>query len=337
MPELAERPQSSEERARYIARRFFKHENAPLLFVLIGLVFIMGFVTGGRTLSPVNIKNNLLLTSITGIASLGQGMVILTSGIDISLGGMGMFCSIMGAGLMATNWQNIIGNPLPVGVGFILMLAAGAGWGAVNGSLVSYVGIPALISTLGLWQITEGAGIAVGKGHDIGWQPEALSWFGSGEVLGVPVPVVIFILAAIIIYFVMNYTTYGKSIYALGDNPIASWLAGINVKKLRFSVYVISGLLAGLASFTMLGRMLFASNRSLEGLEIDTIAAATVGGISLMGGRGTIIGVVLGALIMGVIANAMTVLNADPATEGIVKGVIIIMAVTIDYIRRQRG
>jgi ribose/xylose/arabinose/galactoside ABC-type transport system permease subunit len=297
----------------------------------------MGYVTGGRTLSLVNIKNNLLLTSITGIASLGQGMVILTSGIDISLGGMGMFCSIMGAGMMATNWQNIIGNPLPVPVGFILMLAAGAGWGAVNGSLVSYIGIPALISTLGLWQITEGAGIAVGSGHDIGWQPEALSFFGSGEILGVPVPVVIFIIVAIIIYFVMNYTTYGKSVYALGDNPIAAWLSGVNVKKLRFSVYVVSGLLAGLASFTMLGRMLFASNRSLEGLEIDTIAAATVGGVSLMGGRGTIIGVVLGALIMGVIANTMTVLNADPATEGIVKGIIIIMAVTIDYIRRQRG
>ena len=195
MAEIVERKTRTD--ARGVARRFFKHENTPLLFVLIALILIMGYVTGGKTLSFANLRNNLLLTSITGIASLGQAMVILTSGIDISLGGIGMFCSILGAGVMATNWQNLIGNPLPVAVGALIMLAAGTGWGMVNGALVSLVGIPALISTLGLWQITEGAGIAVGSGHDIGWQPEALSWFGSGNIAGVPVPVVIFIIVEI--------------------------------------------------------------------------------------------------------------------------------------------
>jgi ribose/xylose/arabinose/galactoside ABC-type transport system permease subunit len=264
-------------------------------------------------------------------------MVILTAGIDVSVGGNAMFCSVLGAGVMATNWQNIIDNPLPVGLGALIMLMAGMGWGAVNGVLVSRIGIPALISTLGLWQITYGSGLLVSGGHDTGWQPEGLAWFGSGNIAGVPVPVIIFIVVAIIAYFILNHTTYGRSVYATGSNPVSAWLSGVKVTRMLFSVYAVAGFLTGLAAFTMLGRMMFASNRSLEGLEIDSIAAATVGGISLMGGRGTIIGIILGTLIIGVVNNAMTVLNADPATSGIVKGAIIILAVVIDYIRRRRG
>ena len=333
MVEITERPARA--KARVIARRFFGHENAPLLFVLIAIVLIMGYFTGGKTLSLANMRNTLLLTSINGVAAIGQGFVILTAGIDVSVGGNAMFCSVLGAGVMASNWQNIIGHPLPVGLGALIMLLAGLGWGSVNGVLVSRVGIPALISTLGMWQITYGAGLGVSQGHDIGWQPDALGWFGSGSVAGVPVPVIIFVVVAVVAYFVLNYTTYGRSVYATGSSPVSAWLSGVKVKRILFSVYAIAGFLAGLASFTMLGRQLFASNRSLEGLEIDSIAAATVGGISLMGGRGTLIGVVLGTLIIGIVDNAMTVLNADPATIGVAKGAIIILAVVIDYIRRR--
>ena len=333
MVEITERPARA--KARVIARRFFRHENAPLLFVLIAIVLIMGYFTGGKTLSLANMRNTLLLTSINGVAAIGQGFVILTAGIDVSVGGNAMFCSVLGAGVMASNWQNIIGHPLPVGLGALIMLLAGLGWGSVNGVLVSRVGIPALISTLGMWQIAYGAGLGVSQGHDIGWQPDALGWFGSGSVAGVPVPVIIFVAVAVVAYFVLNYTTYGRSVYATGSSPVSAWLSGVKVKRILFSVYAVAGFLAGLAAFTMLGRQLFASNRSLEGLEIDSIAAATVGGISLMGGRGTLIGIVLGTLIIGVVDNAMVVLNADPATIGVAKGAIIILAVVIDYIRRR--
>ena len=333
MVEITERPARA--KAKVIARRFFRHENAPLLFVLIAIVLIMGYFTGGKTLSLANMRNTLLLTSINGVAAIGQGFVILTAGIDVSVGGNAMFCSVLGAGVMASNWQNILGHPLPVALGALIMLLAGLGWGSVNGVLVSRVGIPALISTLGMWQIAYGAGLGVSQGHDIGWQPDALGWFGSGSVAGVPVPVIIFVVVAVVAYFVLNYTTYGRSVYATGSSPVSAWLSGVKVKRILFSVYAVAGFLAGLAAFTMLGRQLFASNRSLEGLEIDSIAAATVGGISLMGGRGTLIGIVLGTLIIGVVDNAMVVLNADPATIGVAKGAIIILAVVIDYIRRR--
>ena len=144
-------------------------------------------------------------------------------------------------------------------------------------------------------------------------------------------------MVAVIAYFVLNHTTYGRSIYATGGNPVSAWLSGIKVRNILFSVYVISGFLASLAGVIMTSRVMSASLDSLKGLEMDSIAAVVIGGISLMGGKGTLVGVVLGVLILGVINNGMSVLGADPAFQGIVKGIIIIAAVTIDYVRRGRA
>ena len=334
MAEIVEKPKPLT--AREMAGRVFRHENAPLTGVLIGLIFVMGAVTRGKTLSIANMMNTLLVSSIRGIAAIGQGMVILTAGIDVSVGGNALFCSALGAAVMTSSWQNIIGYPLPLGLGALIMLLAGTAWGAFNGAMVSRVGIPALVQTLGLWQITTGVAYRVCSGRDILWQPEGLGWWGSGIVLGVPVPVIIFAAVAVVAYFVLNHTAYGHWVYAIGGNPVMAWLAGINVRGIRFSVYAIAGFLSGLAAFLMLGRIMLSSMRSLLGLEIDTIAAATVGGVSLMGGRGTLIGVVLGSLIIGVVINGMSVLNVDPFVMGIVKGSIIIVAVVIDYMRRRR-
>jgi len=203
--------------------------------------------------------------------------------------------------------------------------------------MVSRVGIPALISTLGVWQITAGLAFRVTRGITVGDLPEGVRWWGSGTVLGLPVPVVIFIVVAVVAYFVLNYTTYGRAVYAVGGNPASAWLSGIKVKNVQFSVYAISGFFAGLAAFIMLGRSESGSTQLLRGLEIDSIAAATIGGVSLMGGRGTLIGMVLGVLIIGVVNNGLSVLFADPATTSIVKGSIMITAVVIDYMRRRRS
>jgi inositol transport system permease protein len=343
MSEIAEKPRS---RTREIARAFWHHEVAPLLIVMIALIFVMGAATRGLTLSRANAFNVLLQSSIRGISAIGQAFVILTAGIDVSVGGNALFCSVLGAGLMAENWQNIIlrlhlenviAQPFPLAVGAFVMVLAGLGWGAFNGVFVSKVGIPALIVTLGLWQILDGLAFRVSEGRAVGWQPEGIIWWGAGTVAGVPVPVIIFIVVAIIAYFVLTYTTYGRSVYAVGGNPVSAWLAGIKVNRILFTVYCIAGFLSGLAAFIMLGRIQSASMRSLGGLEIDSIAAATIGGISLMGGRGSILGVIIGAIIIGTVNNGMSVLNADPSVYGIVKGSIIIIAVTIDYVRRRRA
>ncbi len=278
----------------------------------------------------------LLQSSIRGVASVGQAFVILSAGIDVSVGGMGLFCTVLGASIMTSSFMNVVGDPVPMIIALPIMVLAGIGWGAVNGTMVSRIGMPPLIVTLGMWEITKGAAFQTGSGQSIGFLPEGLLFFGGGRIAGVPVPVIIFIVVAIIGYWVLSYTTYGRSVYAVGGNPVSAWLSGINVKRILFSVYVISGFLAGLAGVIITGRVMSASMISLQGLEIDSIAAATVGGVSLSGGKGSLFGVVFGVLIIGVVNNSMSILGAGPAVQGIVKGAIILIAVAVDYIRRQR-
>jgi ribose/xylose/arabinose/galactoside ABC-type transport system permease subunit len=319
------------------ARSLLRHENSALFIVLLALIFGIGGLTRGGSLSVTNASNVLLQSSIRGVAAIGQAMVILTAGIDVSVGGNALFCSVLGAALMTSGELSIVSNPWPAGLGVLIMLLAGLGWGTVNSALVSRVGIPALISTLGLWQITDGAAFEIIQGRSIGELPGHLAWWGQGTVGVVPVPVIIYIAVAIVAYYVLNYTTYGRSIYATGGNPVSAWLSGINIKRVLFSVYAIAGFLAGLAAFIQLGRVMSASMMGLEGLELDSIAAVTIGGVSLFGGRGNLIGVIIGTLIIGVVNNGLSVLKAGPAAIRIVKGAIIILAVAIDTVRRRRS
>jgi inositol transport system permease protein len=319
------------------ARSLLRHENSALFIVLLALIFGIGGMTRGGSLGLTNASNVLLQSSIRGIAAIGQAFVILTAGIDVSVGGNALFCSVLGGALLTSSARNIIGHPLPLALGILIVIVAGLGWGTVNSALVSRVGIPALIATLGMWQITDGAAFEIIQGFSIGDLPEHLAWWGQGTVGPVPVPVIIYVVVAIVAYYVLNYTTYGRSIYATGGNPVSAWLSGINVKRVLFSVYAISGFLAGLAAFIQLGRVMSASMMGLEGLEIDSIAAVTIGGVSLFGGRGNLIGVILGTLIIGTVNNGLSVLKAAPAAIRIVKGAIIILAVAIDTVRRRRG
>jgi ribose/xylose/arabinose/galactoside ABC-type transport system permease subunit len=215
------------------------------------------------------------------------------------------------------------------------MLLAGASWGVLNGSIASRVGIPALIVTLGTWQISKGVAFQVCRGVSIVNLPAVVRWWGSGDIAGVPVPIVIFIVTVVVAYFVLSYTTYGRLIYAVGGNPTTAWLSGVNVGNIRWTAFIVSGCLAGVAGLITLGRFMSAGMTTLTGLELDTVAAVFVGGISLAGGIGSVIGATLGAIIIGVIDNAMNVLGAGPTMVGILKGTIIIVAVAINVLRRR--
>ncbi len=318
-----------------LGQRFFRQENAVLIVVLAVLTAAVAGITGGKSIQPANVSNVLLQSSIRGIASIGQAFVILTAGIDLSVGGIGVSAALMGTTLMTPDMSlNPIDRVLPLPVGILVMMVVGLGWGALNGTLVSRTAVPALIVTLGMWQITQGVAFKTCHGYTVFELPSGLAWFGQGNVAGVPVPVMIFIAVAIIAYLFLRYTIYGRSVYATGGNRVSAWLSGINVRGILFSVYAISGFLAGVAAVIMTGRVVSASMRTLEGLELDSIASVVIGGVSLFGGRGSVIGVVIGALIIGVLNNAMSLMGADPATVGLVKGIIIIAAVFADYTRR---
>lgn len=335
MAEIVEKPKPFSDVVREMARRFFRHENAVLAVVLVALIGGMALVTKGLTIRTANMMNVLFHSSIRGVASVGQAFVILSGGIDISLAGVGLLCAAMGSSLMTGNeWQNIVGHPYPIYLGIPIMLLVGAGFGLVNGSLVSRIAMPTIIVTLGMWQITWGVAFQIIGGQTIVNLPESLTWFGIGKIAGVPVPVIIFIGVAVVAYFVLHYTTFGRSVYAVGGSPVSAWLSGIKVRNIQLIVFIISGFLAGLAGMITMARTMCVMTRTLQGLELDTIASVVVGGVSLFAGRGTIIGVIIGVLIIGVIDNSMIVLGAGPAVQGIAKGAIIFAAVGIDYWRR---
>jgi len=333
-------PKTDEERevtsGRTLGRKLLRHENAVLALVLAVLIAIMAVVTKGHTASRTNAVNILLESSIRGIASVGQAFVILSAGIDVSVGGMGLVSSVLGASLMTNNpaWS-IVSSPVSMSAVLPVMIVVAAAFGSANGALVSRVGVPPLIVTLGMWKICEGIGFQVSKGVSIAQLPDAMEFFGFGRVGGVPVPVIIFITVAVIAYFVLNHTTFGKSLYAVGGNPTSAWLTGVSVNNITMVVYIISGGLAGLAGIVWTGRTMAATMRSLTNLELDTIASVTIGGVSLAGGKGNVLGVVIGVIILGVINNGMSLMGADPFLQNFVKGAIIIGAVAVDYLRRR--
>jgi len=333
MAEITERPKPS---AKDVAKHVLRHENTALIIVLVALIAGFGVITNGLTTTRTNILNVLLQSSVRGVSSIGEAFVILSANIDLSVGGMGLFSAILGSMLMTSKlYQNLVGYPVSPLIVIPVMLLVGAAWGTLNGSLSSRVGIPSLIVTLGMWQITTGAAFNISGGRGITGIPEAVAFFGQSSIVGVPMPIIIFIIVAVIAYFVLNHTTFGRHIYAVGGNPVSAWLSGINTKNTILLVFIVSGFLSGLAAVIMLGRTMASSMRTLQGLELDSIASVCIGGISLMGGRGSLIGAIIGVLIIGVINNSLSILGAGADMVAITKGVIIITAVAIDYSRRR--
>ena len=315
-------------KSREIARRVFKNENTTLGIVLVALVIGFGILTKGYTMTVRNTTNIIVQSSIRGVAAIGQAFVILTAGIDVSIGGIALVTLCLG-GFMMTGTTGFPAGPVG------LMLVVGIAIGATTGLSVSRVNMPPLIITLALWGILRGVSLQITEGHTLIGFPDEVAFFGQRTIAGVPVPIIIFMAVAAVAYFVLSHTTFGKSVYAVGGNLASSWLSGVNVKNVLFSVYAISGFCGALAGLITLSRTMAASLGSAINLELDSIASVVIGGVSLAGGRGNVIGVVIGALIIGVLNNALSVMAAAAGIQDIVKGVIIIAAVAIDYLRRR--
>ncbi|UCC90220.1 MAG: ABC transporter permease [Dehalococcoidia bacterium] len=340
MAEVTERRERGT--ARDIARRVLRYENATLGIILASVMGALAVATGGKSIAVRNMKMIVVQGATMGVGAIGQMFVILTAGIDLSVAGMAFGTSALGSSMMCTElWrnilvtQNILGytGPASIWVGVPAMLAMGVGLGAISGLVVSRIGVPPFIATLGMWQVAHGIGFFITGGFTIPHLIDPLRFFGQRFIYGFPVAGIIWIVVGAIVYFVLRYTTYARSIYATGSNPVSAWLSGVNVKNTQLSVYMISGFTAALGGLIRTGRVMSVSYTSFDFLELQTIASAVIGGASLFGGKGTLIGVVLGALVITVILNGMTILRADPFLESLVLGVIVIAAVAVDYWR----
>jgi ribose transport system permease protein len=216
-------------------------------------------------------------------------------------------------------------------------IATGFLLGLFNGLFVSYVGITPFIVTLGMLSMARGAVWVITKGWPITEIPDSFLFIGQGDVFGIPFPVIIMIICAVIAHIILKYTVFGRRIYAIGGNEEATELSGINIKKIKLMVYGIAGLCASLTGIILVARFNSAQSAMGEGWELDAIAAAVIGGTSLMGGSGSALGVLVGAAIMGVIRNGLVLMKVSSYWQTMIIGAIIVLAAVIDIIKGKRS
>ena len=291
--------------------------------VLILLVIcIFATILSPSFLSVTNLFNVFKQITVAGVVGCGMTFVILTGGIDLSVG------SILGlSGVLAAGVLESTGNPA---FAIALALAVGVICGAINGFFVSFCEIPPVISTLGMMTLLRGCVLVYTKGSPISIKSDAYKFFGKGAIAGIPVPVIILILLFLLAHYILTQTSYGRSIYAFGGNREAARLSGISTRFTEWMAYTINGLLCGIAGVILTARLGSAQSTSGTGIEMDAIAAVILGGTSLSGGVGFVLPTVVGAMIMGIIDNILTLMNVNPHATNIVKGAVILIAVLVD-------
>jgi len=273
-------------------------------------------------LSVPNLFNVLKQITVAGIVGCGMTFVILTGGIDLSVGSIVGLAGVLSAGVLASTGNPVLAVLTAVGVGIIC--------GAANGFFISQCGIPPFIATLGMMTLLRGCILVYTKGSPIPIKLDTYKFIGKGNIIGIPVPVIILILLLLLAHYILTQTAFGRSVYAFGGNREASRLSGISVKKTEWKVYIINGLLCGIAAIVLTARLGSAQSTSGEGIEMDAIAAVILGGTSLSGGVGFVLPTVVGAMIMGIIDNILTLMNVNPHATNIVKGAVILIAVLVD-------
>lgn len=291
--------------------------------VLILLVIcVFATILSPSFLSVTNLFNVFKQITVAGIVGCGMTFVILTGGIDLSVGSILGLSGVLASGVLAST-----GN---TAAAVVVSLVVGVACGAVNGFFVSVCGIPPFISTLGMMTLLRGVILVYTKGSPIPIKSDAYKFFGKGSIAGIPVPVIILIIVFLLAHYILTQTSYGRSVYAVGGNREAARLSGIRVKTSEFLVYTLNGLMCGMAGLILTARLGSAQSTSGTGIEMDAIAAVILGGTSLSGGVGFVLPTVVGAMIMGIIDNILTLMNVNPHATNIVKGAVILIAVLVD-------
>lgn len=314
---------------------------APLIFLLV----LMGIFAAlePRFLSSLNLFNVMRQVSIFGLLAIGMTFVILTRGIDLSVGSLLAFAGLVGAVVAKGGLESrfAVGAQTEAqGFGWPLALLAAVGVGMAAGWLqgmaITKLKVPPFVVTLGGMSAFRGAALLFAGGGPVSGFEEGYRWWGQGYVGPVPVPVIIFAVAAIVAHIVLRYTRFGRQVYAVGGNPEAARLSGLDVDGVTLRVYVIIGFLAGLGGFVLSARL--NSAEAVAGLtyELTVIASVVIGGTSLFGGIGTIFGTVIGTLLIGVLLNGLVLNNVSSYVQQIIIGVIIVLAVAFDTYAKSR-
>ncbi len=266
---------------------------------------------------------------MTGIVATGMTFVILQADIDLSVGSVAALGGVLSAGFS-------VNAGMPVALAVILALAICSGLGFLMGFIITKANVHSFVVSLGMLSIARGLTMIYTDGYPISNLSDEYCFIGGGNIAGIPMPIIIFIIFLIAAWFVLSKTPFGKYVYSIGGNPEATQLSGINVKKIRSFSFTISGFCACFAGIILAGRVQSGQPTAAEGWELDAIAAVVIGGTSMSGGRGGILGTFIGALFMGVLRNGLNLLQVSTFYQSVFIGVLIIVAVVIDSAKKDK-
>jgi ribose transport system permease protein len=321
-------------------------QGGPIIALLLLVLYFS--LASPHFASINNLKNIGQQNAYLIILAIGQTMVIIGAGIDLSVGAvMAVSASIMA--VLATQNITILGmsiGPLSAWSAMLIGFAAGTLAGAINGLVIAKGRIPDFVATLGMMETARGVALLVTGGLPIpshltatelkGYLPEAVIWMGGKEVIGIPTGPLIALVVLIVGWVVLNHTVMGRSIFAVGGNREASRVSGLKVDRIKIMTYMMMGMMAAVAGIVLTGRMNSANALMATGVELKCIAAVVIGGTNLFGGEGTIIGSLIGAIIMGVLGNGLNLLNVSAFWQRVVMGLVIVAVVVFDQWRRRR-
>ena len=297
------------------------------LTTVIALIILMAVITiiNSNFLTANNLLNLLLQVTSNALIAFGMTFVILTGGIDLSVGSILALSSALTTGLL--------GSGMPVTLAILISLILGCILGMMNGLLISYGKLAPFIVTLATMTIFRGATLVYTNGNPItkGLSDTFLFQFlGQGYIVGIPFPVIIMFIVFIVLYVLLHKTAFGKSVYAIGGNEKAAYISGVKLNKVKIIIYSISGIMASISGLIITSRLSSAQPTAGASYEMDAIAAVVLGGTSLSGGKGRILGTLIGALIIGVLNNGLNIIGVSAFWQQVVKGVVILIAVLID-------
>lgn len=310
---------------RKLSWKSLKNSNYFGIAIVILAIVVFLMIATDSFLTVENVKSVLLQMSLKGMIAIGMTFVILMGGIDLSMG------SVTGLGCLAAAMVIVPLGVNGIFLGIIAALAVGALCGFINGFLIGQMKLPAFLVTLGTLNVFRGVEYIITDSNSVRGLPnEWIDWWNAYD--SIPPMIVIAIAVAIIASLFLKYTKYGRYLYAVGGNVEAARLSGVNTKRITISTYTLTGVLAGAAGILYLGRFMSAFPTDATGYELDGIAAAAIGGASLAGGKGTILGSMLGALVLALVSNGLTLLNVQSYYQTVCTGIIVIIAVMMDYL-----
>ena len=322
-------PEGTSKGALTLHRRIVKSEKLGLLLALLVIVIVFQLLTGGKYLSQANLINIMIAMAVVGLVTIGESFLLITGKVDLSPGSVAAFSGVLAAILLNQGLSMYLVIPI--------VLLLGMAIGALNALLVNKLKLEAFIATLATMSIFRGMAYIICGGKAVFLTDRAFLTFGAGRLLGVPVPVILFVIIFAFFMVVLSRTRFGRNVYMIGGNAVASRLTGINSEKMLLKLFMMTSALAALGGCIMSARMSSGQPMSCEGLEFDAVTAAVLGGVAMSGGIGSLSGALIGLFIMQGFNNGLMMLNVPSFWQTVSRGLLLIAALSFDFLRNRRA